>query len=231
VNSQQQVSKQIAQPAHLSGLGGMSAASVGSRTWRSSSEPGGAIRVGLSGWGYRGGAVRVGLDQIESVPRLARRSRVESADCDLVMKDYCMCCEFATRLWLYAPWLLWYTCLVGDSLFDAHAPPRKGLFQEGHAVNRHIEIRLYESLSEGCRVLSTPSHLLVSLQLDYPWSTVLGHIDLQASQTEKVRLRLLFETFIRERKFDFTGEYVAISEWPPHASTSAEAPPQSHLNP
>jgi hypothetical protein len=97
-------------------------------------------------------------------------------------------------------------------------------------VNRHIEIRIYESLSEGCRALSTPSHLVVNLQLDHPWSAVLEDIDAQASQSEKERLQMLFETFVRERKFEFLGDYVAISEWPPRATTSTDTTPKSDLN-
>jgi hypothetical protein len=97
-------------------------------------------------------------------------------------------------------------------------------------VERDLEIRLYESLPGGCSVSSSPQHFLLSIQIDQPWSHVihtLQKIKDQVSETELFRMRLLFESFVRERKFTITEDYVSI-HW-----TSKRAPSESavsHLN-
>ena len=97
-------------------------------------------------------------------------------------------------------------------------------------MERDIEIRLYESLPNGCSVSSSPQHLTLSIQIDQPWSHVihvLQKIKDQVSETELFRIRLLFESFVRERKFTITEDYVSI-HWTSNRAPSESA--TSHLN-
>jgi hypothetical protein len=97
-------------------------------------------------------------------------------------------------------------------------------------VERDLEIRLYESLPDGCSVSSSLSHFRLSIQVDQPWShviDVLQKIKGQVSETELFRIRLLFESFVREREFTVTEEYVSI-HWSAQAKTSDTT--ASHLN-
>lgn len=83
-------------------------------------------------------------------------------------------------------------------------------------MERDLEIRLYESLPDGCSVSSSPSQFRLSIQIDQPWShviDVLQKIKSQVSETELFRIRLLFESFVREREFTVAEEYVSI-RWP-----------------
>ena len=82
-------------------------------------------------------------------------------------------------------------------------------------ANRYLEIRLHERLSEGHRITESPTQLLVEMQVDHPWSQVLKVLDGCTSPIEKLRIRLLFESFETDRKVEFNGEYVTICEWPP----------------
>lgn len=62
------------------------------------------------------------------------------------------------------------------------------------------------------------------MQVDQPWSHVihvLQKIKEQLSETELFRIRLLFESFVREREFTITEDYVSI-HWP-SARTMSEA--------
>ena len=83
---------------------------------------------------------------------------------------------------------------------------------------RHLEIRLRESLAEGCRITSDETHLLIDMQIDYPWRQVLQAIDGCSSSAEQLRIWNLFESFVPDRRFEFNGEYVAIYEWTPEPS-------------
>lgn len=89
-------------------------------------------------------------------------------------------------------------------------------------MERDIEIRLYESLSDGCSVSSSPQRFLLGIQVDQPWSQVihvLQKIKDQVSETELFRIRLLFESFVREREFTITEDYVSI-HWPSDRTTN-----------
>lgn len=90
-------------------------------------------------------------------------------------------------------------------------------------MERGIEIRLYNHLPDGCSVLSTPTQLVVSLQIDQPWSHVLQQIEGEASVQEKFRVRLLFESYVRERTFEVREDFIALVEWPPRDRTEAGA--------
>jgi len=77
-------------------------------------------------------------------------------------------------------------------------------------TNRCLEIRLRESFAEGCRITSNTTHLLIDMQVDYPWRQVLQTTDGCTSAEEQLRIRNLFESFVSDRKIEFKGEYVAI---------------------
>lgn len=97
-------------------------------------------------------------------------------------------------------------------------------------MERDIEIRLYESLPDGCSVSSSPQRFLLSIQVDQPWSHVihvLQKIKEQLSETELFRIRLLFESFVREREFTITEDYVSV-HWSSAKTMSESA--TSHLN-
>jgi hypothetical protein len=85
-------------------------------------------------------------------------------------------------------------------------------------TNRYLEIRLHEHLSDGFRIVESPTQLLLNMQVDHPWSQVLDALDPCISAIEKMRIRLLFESFVTDRNIEFNGEYVVIYEWPPHSS-------------
>jgi tRNA (Thr-GGU) A37 N-methylase len=78
------------------------------------------------------------------------------------------------------------------------------------SLSRGIEIRLFDSLPDGCTILSTPSHLVVSFSIDQPWSEVLQLLKKQASETEVFALRLMFESYVRERKFSIFEDHITI---------------------
>ncbi len=90
-------------------------------------------------------------------------------------------------------------------------------------MERGIEIRLYNHFPDGCSVLATPNRLVVSLQIDQPWSHVLQQIEGEASVQEKFRVRLLFESYVRERTFEVREDFIALVEWPPRDRTEAGA--------
>ena len=97
-------------------------------------------------------------------------------------------------------------------------------------MERDIEIRLYESLPGGYAVSSSPSHFRLSIQVHHPWSHVIHVLENtqgQVSKTELFRIRLLFESFVREREFTITEEFVSI-RWSAKAKTSDTT--ASHLN-
>jgi hypothetical protein len=82
-------------------------------------------------------------------------------------------------------------------------------------ADRYLEIRLRESLAEGCLITSSETRLLIDMQIDYPWSQVLQTIDSCTSSVERLRIWNLFESRVWNRTIEFNGEYVAIYEWPP----------------
>lgn len=90
-------------------------------------------------------------------------------------------------------------------------------------MERGIEIRYYNHLPDGCSVLSIPTQLVMSLQIDQPWSCVLQQIGGEMGVQKKFRVRLHFASYVRERTFEVREDFIALVKWPPRNQTGAGA--------